>query len=267
MSICTQSKLLRISRSSNYYKRKVSDNELITMNKIDEIYTEFPYYWSRRMSVALKNRWLAVWRKKASSLLKLMWLKTQYPGPNTSKANLQHKKYPYLLRWYNVSRANEVWSTDITYIRMEKGRVYLIAVIDWYSRKIISWRLSMTLEIWSCVDCLKDALKQGTPKIFNTDQWSQFTSNEFTWVLLDAGIQISMDGKWRATDNIYIERFWRSLKQEEIYRSEYNSPAEAQIEIWKYIDIYNTRRIHSAIWNNYPSVVHEQSLQQQGVCI
>ena len=231
------------------------------MNKIDEIYLDFPCYWSRRMSVALENEGCVAWRKKTRSLMRLMWLEAQYPRPNTSKANLEHKKFPYLLRWYTPSRANEVWSTDITYIRMERWRVYLIAVIDRYSRKIISWNLSVTLEIWPCIDCLKDALKQWTPKIFNTDQWSQFTSNEFTWILLDTWVQVSMDWKWRAIDNIYIERFWRSLKQEEVYRTEYKTPIEAQVEIWKYIDKYNTRRIHSSIWNSFPSTVHEESLQ------
>lgn len=232
------------------------------MNAIDEIYTEFPCYWSRRMSVALEKEWFTAWRKKARSLMRLMGLEAQYPWPNTTKANLNHKKYPYLLRGYTPSAANEVWSTDITYIRMAKWWVYLVAIIDRYSRKIISWKLSVTLEIGPCIDCLKEALKHWTPKIFNTDQWSQFTSREFTWILIDKWIQVSMDWKWRATDNIYIERFWRSLKQEEVYRAEYNSPLEAQIEIERYIDIYNTRRIHSAIWNDYPSSVHERSLQQ-----
>lgn len=258
-----QSRLLRISRSSLYYEANISERTQEIMNRIDEIYTEFPCYGARRISEALEKEWYKVWRKRASSLMKKMWLKAQYPKPNTSKWNPEHKIYPYLLRNYEITRANEVWSTDITYIRMAKWWVYLVAIIDRYSRKILSWRLSITLEVWPCIDYLKEALKSGTPKIFNTDQWSQFTSNEFVWVLLDKQITVSMDGRWRATDNIYIERFWRSLKQDEVYRSEYNTPIEAQIEIWKYIHKYNTRRLHSAIWYDYPSDVHERSLNQQ----
>ena len=263
LSINKQSELLSISRSSVYYEKEWSQEDQEIMNNIDEIYTEFPCYGSRRMSKALLVLWYNVWRKKTRSLMQKMSLCAQYPGPNTSKANLQHKKYPYLLRWYKPSRANEVRSTDITYIRMARWWVYLIAIIDWYSRKIISRRLSTTLEVWPCVDCLKDALKQWTPAIFNTDQWSQFTSNEFVWVLLDKSIHVSMDGRGRATDNIYIERFWRSLKQEEVYKSEYDSPIEAQIAIGAYITKYNTRRLHSSLWYKYPSDVHEKSITDQ----
>lgn len=231
------------------------------MSEIDEIYTEHPYYWTRRISAELKRRGYEVWRKYARKLMELMWLCAQYPKPNTSKPNIANKTYPYLLRKYEVTHANEVWSTDITYIRMPKGRVYLVAVIDWYSRKIIAWRLSPTLEVWFCLECLKEALHKGTPKIFNTDQWSQFTSNEYTGVLLDQWVQISMDGKWRAIDNIYIERFRRSLKQEEVYVSEYDTPIEAQLWIKWYIEKYNWSRIHQSLGYSTPNEAHEHSLK------
>jgi len=260
-----QAKLLSVSRSSIYYKADVSDKQLKIMHTLDEIYTEFPCYGSRRMGKALQRKWYKVWRKLAKKYMQLMGFKAQYPKPNTSKWNPDHKIYPYLLRGYEITEANEVWSTDITYIRMPHWWVYLIAVIDWYSRKILSWRLSPTLELDFCIDCLKDALKQWTPKIFNTDQWSQFTSNQFVWILLDQWIQVSMDGRWRATDNIYIERFWRTLKQEEVYVNEYDTPLEAQVSIWLWIKKYNSRRLHQSLDYHTPNEVHEESLKEQKI--
>lgn len=258
-----QAKLLSVSRSSFYYKPDVSDKQLEIMHEIDKIYTEFPCYGARRIAKALQRKWYQVWRKLAVKYMQLMWFKAQYPKPNTSKWNPEHKIYPYLLRWYEVSEANEVWSTDITYIRMPHWWVYLVAVIDWYSRKILSWRLSPTLELDFCIDCLKEALSYWKPKIFNTDQWSQFTSNQFVWVLLDQWVQVSMDGKWRAIDNIYIERFWRTLKQEEVYVNEYDTPIEAQVSIWLWIKKYNSRRLHQSLDYDTPNEKHEESLKKK----
>lgn len=262
-SYVLQARLLSLSRSSLYYKKEVSEGQLEIMHQIDQIYTEFPSYGSRRISKALQKEWCNVWRKFARKYMKLMWIKAQYPKPNTSKWNSEHKIYPYLLRWYKPSKANEVWSTDITYIRMPHWWVYLVAVIDWYSRKIISRRISPTLELDFCIDCLQDALKQWTPKIFNTDQGSQFTSNQFVWVLLDKWIQVSMDWVWRAIDNIFIERFWRTLKQEEVYVNEYDTPLEAQISIWLWIEKYNSRRLHQSLDYHTPNEIHEESLKKQ----
>ena len=258
-----QARLLSISRSSLYYEEEISDEQLEIMHEIDEIYTEFPSYGKRRIAKELQRRWYKVWRKLARKYMRMMWISAQYPKPNTSKSNPEHKVYPYLLRWYTPTRANEVRSIDITYIRMPQWRVYLVAIIDWYSRKIISRRLSPTLELDFCIDCLKDALKQWTPKIFNTDQWSQFTSNQFVWILLDQWIQVSMDGRWRAIDNIYIERFWRTLKQEEVYVNEYDTPLEAQVSIWKWITKYNSRRLHQSLDYHTPNEIHEESLRKQ----
>ena len=260
-----QANLLSVSRSSFYYKPDVSDKQLEIMHMIDEIYTEFPCYGSRRIAKALQREWHLVWRKLAKKYMQIMWIKAQHPKPNTSKWNPEHKIYPYLLRWYEVNKANEVRSTDITYIRMPHWWVYLIAVIDWYSRKILSWRLSPTLELDFCIDCLQEALKHWAPKIFNTDQWSQFTSNQFVWILLDQWIQVSMDGRWRAIDNIYIERFWRTLKQEEVYVNEYDTPLEAQVSIWLWIEKYNSRRLHQSLDYHTPNEIHEESVRKQKI--
>lgn len=266
LSITRQSELLSISKSSLYYEEEVTEYTLEIMHKIDKIYTEHHYYWTRRISKTLQQSWYNVWRKKARTLMRKMWLEAQYPKPNTSKSNPDHKIYPYLLRGYKFTEANEIRSIDITYIRMPKWWLYLVAVIDWYSRKILSRRLSPTLELDFCVDCLKEAInKYGTPKIFNTDQWSQFTSNEFTWVLLDKWMQISMDWRGRATDNIYIERFRRSLKQEEVYISEYNTPIEAQTWIRAYINKYNSSRIHQSIGYNTPNEHYQKSIEKQKI--
>jgi len=262
-----QARLLSLSRSSLYYEPQISDEQLHIMHKIDEIYTEHPYYWSRRMSFALKLEWYNVGRKYTRSLMAFMGLIAWYPKPNTSQANKQHKVYPYLLRNYKITKANEVRSIDITYIRMPKWWMYLVAIIDRYSRKILSWRLSPTLEWGFCIDCLKEALNQyGNPTIFNSDQGIQFTSNEFTGILFDKGIQISMDGRWRAIDNIYIERFWRSLKQEEVYRSEYQTPMDVQLSLKVYINKYNSSRLHQSLGYTTPNQYYQQSINTIQFC-
>ncbi len=190
----------------------------------------------------------------------IMNIEPWYPKPNTSLANKEHKKYLYLLKWLKITKPNQVRSTDITYIKMWKWFVYCCAIIDWYSRMIITRDISPVMDIAFCTGVLNKALEKGKPEIFNSDQWSQFTSNEFTWLLESNGIQISMDGKGRAIDNIIIERFRRSLKQEEVYRNEYATPLEAYYSIWTYIEKYNTRRIHSSIDYKTPAKYHKEGL-------
>lgn len=260
-SIPRQATMLSVSRSSLYYQPSVSQQQLDIMHRIDEIYTLHPYYGSRRISILLQQEWVCVGRKKVRSFMQRMGLVAQYPPPNTSASHPGHTIYPYLLRGYAITKANDVRCADITYIRMPRGRVYLIAIMDVYSRKILSWRLSPSLELDFCTDCLREALRMyGSPKIFNTDQWSQFTSHEFTGILLDASVQISMDGKWRALDNIYIERFRRTLKQEEVYPNTYETPLEAYLSLKAYISLYNSTRLHSALRYSTPDQFYTNSL-------
>lgn len=196
-------------------------------------------------------------RKRVQRLMRILGLAGMAPGPNTSRPHPEHKIYPYLLRGVAVVRPNQVWSTDITYIRLTHGFVYLTAVIDWYSRKVLAWRLSNTLDSGFCVDCLEEALKRfGTPDIFNTDQGCQYTSDAFTSVLIAKGISISMDGRGRCLDNIFVERFWRSLKYEDIYLKGYGSVPELTLGLSEYFRFYNTERMHQSLGNSTPVVVY-----------
>lgn len=219
LSIAAQCHLLFINRSSYYYKPKtLSTEDLQIMSIIDETYTEHPYYGTRRMSKYLEAKGYAVGRKALRRYYRIMGLEAIYPKMNLSKRNQEHKIYPYLLRDIEIKEANQVWSSDITYIRLAQGFVYLVAIIDWYSRYVLSWQVSINLESEFCVSALQEAIsKYGRPRIFNTDQGVQFTSEKFITVLTENAIEISMDGKGRALDNVFIERFWRSLKQEKIY--------------------------------------------------
>jgi putative transposase len=227
------------------------------MRKLDELYTQYPFYGVRKMTAALHQQGYLVNVKRVRRLLRKMGLEAIYPKPNLSKTGgkaSQH--YPYLLRGLDINQINQVWSTDITYIRLESGFVYLVAVIDWYSRYILSWQLSNTLDVQFCLDALDFSLQQGTPQIFNTDQGSQFTSLSFTNVLLEHNIQISQDGRGRALDNIFVERFWRSLKYEEVYIKSYTCVAEAMEGIGNYIDFYNHHRPHQSLSYLTPAQVH-----------
>ena len=228
------------------------------MREIDELYTEHPYYGTRRMSVELKKMGLSVGRDLARSLMRKMGIEAIYPKPNLSKSHPEHKVYPYLLRGVSVNRKNQVWSTDITYIRMRSGFLYLTAVIDWYSRYILSWRLSNSLDGLFCREALEEALRIGRPEIFNTDQGTQFTSPKFTEILTSNGIQISMDGRGRALDNIFVERFWRTLKQEEVYINDYSDGLETYQGVSRYIPFYNERRPHSSLGYLSPRAVYEK---------
>jgi putative transposase len=232
--------------------------DLLLLGLIDEQYTRRPFYGSRRMVVYLREQGHAVNRKRVQRLMRVLGLAGMAPGPATSKPHPEHKVYPYLLRGVAVTRPNQVWSTDITYIRLAHGFAYLVAIIDWYSRRVLAWRLSNTLEAGFCVDCLEDALRNhGRPAVFNTDQGSQFTSAAFTGVLLDAGIAISMDGRGRALDNIFVERLWRTVKYEDVYIKGYASLPELLLGLTEYFAFYNGERPHQSLGYRTPDEVYQ----------
>ncbi len=227
------------------------------MNMIDEIYTKWPFYGSRKISEVLsRNLGVAVNRKRVQRLMRSMGIAAIYSKPNTSKANSAHRVYPYLLNGYKITAPNQVWSTDITYVRLQGGFAYLVAIIDWYSRYVLSWRLSNTMDVQFCLDALHGALEHGKPLILNTDQGSQFTSNDYTTAVLDAGISISMDGKGRALDNIFVERLWRSVKYEDIYIKGYGCIPTADPGISSYFNFYNCERPHQSLDYATPKEVH-----------
>ena len=257
MSVRRQCELLQLSRSGLFYEpAPISSKDQAVMNRIDEIYTKWPFYGARRMSRELKSCGFDVGRRHTGSLMRLMALEAVFPGRNTSKPHPSHPVYPYLLRGVNVTRTNQVWSTDITYIRLRHGFVYLAAVIDWKSRYVLSWKISNTLTSDFCVEVLKEALKYGTPEIFNTDQGSQFTSAEFVGVLKDHGIQISMDGRGRALDNIFVERLWRSVKYENVYVKGYETIPDTEAGLKEYFNFYNLQRRHQSLDYKTPWLVY-----------
>ena len=235
----------------------MSDKELELRYMIDKIHTKYPFMGSRRIRNELAKESQFVNRKRIIRIMREMGIGALYPKPKTTSVNKEHKIYPYLLRGLEVRSPNQVWATDITYIPMKKGFLYLIAVIDWFSRKVLSWRLSNTMDTGFCIEALEEALKNhGRPEIFNTDQGSQFTSLEFTQKLKDNEIRISMDGKGRWVDNVFVERLWRSLKYEEVYLKAYESPKEAEIEIGNYRVFYNEERNHQGLNNLTPDEVY-----------
>ncbi len=258
LSIAKQCDLLLINKSSYYYKKKgLTQRDLEIMKTIDEIYTEHPYFGARRMSKYLVPYGIAIGRKAVNRYYRIMAIEAIYPKMNLSKRNQAHKIYPYLLRGVEITKVNQVWSTDITYIRMAQGFVYLVAIIDWFSRYILSWRISINLENEFCIEALEEAIKiHGQPEIFNTDQGSQFTSKDFINVLTQRKIKISMDGKGRALDNVFIERFWRSLKQEKIYLIILNTVKEAKNAITNYMSFYNNKRMHQSLEYLTPEQVY-----------
>jgi len=258
LSIARQCDLLLVNKSTYYYKAKgFTQRDLEIMEMIDEIYTERPYFGALRMSKYLVPYGITIGRKAVSRYYRIMAIEAVYPKMNLSKRNQAHKIYPYLLRGVEITRVNQVWSTDITYIRMAQGFVYLVAVIDWFSRYIISWKISISLDADFCIAALEDAIeKHGQPEIFNTDQGSQFTSKDFITVLKEHKIKISMDGKGRALDNVFIERFWRSLKQEKIYMIILNTVKEAKNAITNYMDFYNKKRMHQSLEYLTPEQVY-----------
>ena len=243
-----QCELLGVNRSGLYY-RPVGESEenLMLMRLIDEEYTRHPFYGSRRMAVWLCQQGYQVNRKRVSRLMEVMEIEAVYPKPKLSRPGEGHKIYPYLLQDVEVTRVNQVWSTDITYIRMAEGFVYLVAVMDWFSRFVLSWALSVTMEVDFCVEALQRALRRRRPEVFNSDQGSQFTSEKFTGELETRGVTVSMDGRGRCFDNIFIERLWRSLKYEEVYVREYASVPEARTGIGDWIQFYNHERPHQSL--------------------
>jgi putative transposase len=267
LSITRQCQLLDLSRSGFYYQPEaVSDLNDRMMKLIDEIYTDNPDFGSRQIRNALKRNGHKVNRKRIQRLMQIMGLQAIYPGRNLSKPGIgsEHKIFPYLLRNLKIERPNQVWSTDITYIRLHHGFIYLVAVMDWYSRKVLSWEISTTMDHSFCVSCLERAiLKYGKPEILNSDQGSQFTCKEYRKTVLDKDILFSMDGKGRALDNIVIERFWRTLKYGEVYLKDYRNPVEASAEISRYIEKYNLKRPHTSLNYHTPDEVYFHVMESQ----
>ena len=254
LSLTRQAELLGISRGSLYYDpRPVPEAELALMRRIDELHLEFPFAGSRMLKGLLRQENVVVGRQHVATLMKRMGIEALYRKPNTSKPAPGHKIYPYLLRRLPVTRPNQVWAMDITYIPMRRGFVYLVAVVDWFSRKVLAWRLSITLETGPCLEALREAMKKhGKPEIMNTDQGAQFTSIDFIKALKDADIQISMDGKGAWRDNVFVERLWRTIKYEEVYLRAYESVSEARQSLRRYLIFYNARRPHSSLGGRTP---------------
>jgi putative transposase len=257
LSVAAQCALLKVPRSTFYYQQEpMREAELALRRSIDVIYTRWPFYGSRRMVLELADEGYVVSRKRVRRLMQSMGLAVIYQKPNTSAAHPGHRIYPYLLRNIVINRPNQVWCADITYIPMARGFVYLVAVMDWFSRKVLAWRLSLTMDAGFCAEALQEAMdNHGKPEIFNTDQGAQFTSEAFTGMLAGQGIQISMDGKGRFLDNIFIERLWRSLKYEEVYLKAYASVAEAREGIGAWISFYNGQRKHQSLGYLTPSAI------------
>jgi putative transposase len=254
LSIVRQCRLLDISRSGLYYQPKgISEEDLILMKQIDRQYLATPFYGARKIAAWLKSQGQLVNRKRIRKLMRLMGLKAIYRRPRTSQPTPGHKIYPYLLGGIAITRPNQVWAADITYIPMKRGFLYLVAIIDWYSRYVLSWRLSNTLDADFCVEALEEALRKGRPEIFNTDQGSQFTSDAFTGLLEQHGIKVSMDGKGSYNDNLFIERLWRTVKYEEVYLKAYQDGSEARIGLGNYFRFYNTERPHQALGYRTPA--------------
>jgi len=257
ISIRKQCEMLGLNRANVYYEpTEISDYNLLLMNLIDKQYLETPFYGIRRMTKELDNKGYKVNHKRVRRLMRINGLEAIYPRGNLSKKNNEHKIYPYLLKGVSITRPNQVWSTDITYIRMAKGFIYLVAVIDWWSRYVLSWRVSTTLDIGFCLEALKAALEINCPDIFNTDQGSQFTAEDFINILLGKGIRISMDGRGRVFNNIFIERLWRTVKYEEVYLKDYDGVKDAIGSLDKYFHFYNERRIHQALDYKTPREVY-----------
>ncbi|MDY6917129.1 MAG: IS3 family transposase [Chloroflexota bacterium] len=256
LSVVRQCRLLDISRSGLYYQPKgISEEDLTLMKLIDRQYLATPFYGARKIAAWLRNQGYRVNRKRVRRLMQVMGLKTIYRRPKTSVSSPGHKVYPYLLSGIEITRPNQVWAADITYIPMARGFLYLVAIIDWYSRYVLSWRLSNTLDSGFCVESLEEALREGRPDIVNTDQGAQFTSEAFTGLLQQHGVRISMDGQGCYSDNLFIERLWHTVKYEEIYLKAYQDGREARFGIGNYFRFYNTERPHQALGYRTPAEV------------
>jgi putative transposase len=264
LSMRRQCNLLGVNRSSLYYEPvEPNAEELALMRRMDALHLRHPFFGSRMMTQTLKAEGVEVNRKRVQRLMRVMDLESTAPKPNTSKPSPEHVLYPYLLRNLKITKVNQVWASDITYIPMARGFAYLVAIIDWYSRRVLAWRLSNTLETGFCLEALQEALSRyRMPEIFNTDQGSQFTSQDFTDALLDEGIKVSMDGKGRYLDNIFVERLWRSLKYEEVYLPAYETLPEARLGIGGYFKFFNDERPHQALGYQTPAGFFDGLLDQ-----
>ena len=257
LPLVTQAELLSVSRSSLYYQAAVaSPEEVAVKHQIDRIYTEWPTYGSRRLAAQLYRDGYQVSRQRVQRYLREMGLEAIYPGPKTSQRNPEHQVYPYLLRNLTINRPDQVWGIDITYIPLRQGWMYLVAVLDWYSRYVVSWELSDSLEIGFVLRAVSVALAEAQPEILNSDQGSHFTSPQYTRLLQEAGVRISMDGKGRALDNIFTERFWRTVKYDEVYLHGYETPRESEVGLGRFLPRYNDERLHSSLGNLTPSEVY-----------
>lgn len=257
ISVSRQCELLDLARSTLYYKAVAVDPyELHLMNLIDHQYTATPFYGIRRMTAWLRTQGERVNHKRVARLMRQMGIEAIYPRPKTSHPGDNVRRYPYLLKGLAIDAPNLVWSTDITYLRLPGGFIYLVAVMDWLSRYVLSWEVSNTMDVHFCLSALKAALRQGHPQIFNSDQGSQFTSEVFTSYLEEKNIRISQDGKGRAFDNIFVERLWRSVKYEEVYIKDYSTIADAVQSLGKYFEFYNHQRLHQALDYQVPATVH-----------
>jgi putative transposase len=262
LPLTKQADVLRISRSSVYYlPRPVPEADLAIMRRLDRLHLEFPFAGSRMLRGLLAAEGSKIGRRHVKTLMRRMGIEALYRRPRTTKPEPGHKIYPYLLRGIEITRPNQVWAMDITYIPMERGFVYLAVVLDWFSRRVLSWSVSITMEEAFCIETLEDALsRHGKPEIFNTDQGSQFTGAAFTGVLIKNGITISMDGKGAWRDNVFVERLWRSVKYEEVYLRAYDSASQARESIGRYLEFYNRRRPHSSLDGTTPDHAYFTSL-------
>lgn len=269
MPLSKQSEILQLSRSSLYYRAvPVSQRDQELMKLIDEIHLKHPFMGSRSIRDELRDKGYKVGRLHVRTLMKKMGIEALYKKPRLSKPYPGHKIYPYLLRGIEITRANQVWAADITYLPMARGFCYLVAIMDWASRKVLAWRLSNTLDVTFCIEALEEALNRfGTPEIFNTDQGSQFTSEAFTEILNTRGVQISMDGRGRWLDNVFIERLWRSVKYEDIYLKAYESILETRTGLTEYFKFYNSKRRHQGLDRQTPDNVYWSRLPQQQVAV
>jgi putative transposase len=265
LPLARQAKLLKLSRSSLYYEPlPVPAAELAIMRRIDALHLDYPFAGSRMLRDLLRSEGVVIGRERVATLMRRMGIAALYRRPNTSKPAPGHKIYPYLLRGLAVERPNQVWAMDITYIPMARGFVYLAAVVDWFSRRVLAWRLSVTLEAEFCLEAVEEALaRHGRPEIFNTDQGSQFTSEAFTALLLKHAIAISMDGRGAWRDNVFVERLWRTVKYEEVYLRAYASVGEARASLGRYLDFYNRNRPHSSLDARTPDRAYFNHLPQR----
>jgi putative transposase len=264
LALTRQAKILKLSRSGLYYRpRPVPPADLAVMRRIDELHLDYPFAGSRMLRDLLRGEGVEIGRQRVARMMKRMGIEALYRRPNTSKPNPGHKIYPYLLRSVAVERPNQVWAMDITYIPMARGFVYLAAVVDWFSRRVLAWRVSITMEVGFCLEAVEEALaRHGRPEIFNTDQGSQFTGQDFTGLLLANAIAISMDGKGAWRDNVFVERLWRSVKYEEVYLRAYDSVGGARASIGRYLDFYNRKRPHSSLDARTPDHAYFLDLPQ-----